>query len=101
MSDTIDDIKDDIDIENSNIGLRAYFINPYGKIDEVWRFASELHMIGHEWDRELKNHTEVLVVSESVTVNHPLRGKLPVIKIMHKDSMWIPTELLVIIKEKL
>lgn len=92
-------LDDDVELSNSNIGKRAYFIYPHEHPDRVFTFSSTIENIGVNHDRLMKNHTEVTVLSDSEAAFHPNLGPLVVIKVMSTESMWVPITSLVIIDD--
>lgn len=98
MTDVID-ADDDIEVDHLNTGRRAYFIQPWSAPDAVLNFSSTIENIGIHFDRSLRNHTEVMIISEEADAFHPTVGPMRVIKVLHMDAMWIPIVSLVIIKD--
>jgi hypothetical protein len=92
-------LDDDVELSSSNIGKRAYFIYPHEPPDRVFTFSSTIENIGIGHDRQMKNHTEVTIISDSESAFHPNMGPLVVIKVMSTESMWVPITSLVIIDD--
>lgn len=98
MSDDII-LDDDVEVTNSNVGKRAYFIYPHLPPEQTFSFSSTIENIGINHDRQLKNHTEVTILSDGEPARHPLFGSLIVVKVMSMESMWVPIVSLVIIDD--
>jgi len=93
-------LDDDVELSNSDIGKRAYFLYTHESPNAWFTFSSTIENIGIQHDRQLKNHTEVMILSDKQPAHHPRFGPLTVIKIMSMDCMWVPVNSLVIINDK-
>jgi hypothetical protein len=81
---------------NSNIGKRAAFLNPYKDPERVFSFSSTLDKIGFDWDRQLKNNTNVIILSDPVELNREPYGVISVTKISAEgEEIWVRTDCLV------
>jgi len=94
----VQDIDDSLELDTP-IGKNAYFIYPNGKPDEMFKFCSELDLIGHTWDVVLKNNSRILVLSEVVTHHTEKYGEMKLLKVLALEAMWVPEMCVVFVNE--
>lgn len=86
-------------VVKSNIGKRGIFLFPDTELGKTFSLSSTLEKVGVEWDRKLKNNTEVVILSDPMEVKRKRYGTLSVVKISANDEeMWALTETIVDIR---
>lgn len=83
-------------IEDSLINKKALFFKMGVAPERVFNYSSTLDKIGKEWDRVIKNNTEVIVLSDIVELQTDKYGYMFLIEIMADESMWVLSEDLII-----